>query len=58
VERRRTVCLARILDGARPEDLPFQKPTQFEFVIDLKTVQTLGRTVSNSLLSLADEVIQ
>src|SRR4051812_13515871 len=51
LERRRTVYVARILDGTRPEDLPFEQPTQFEFVVNLKTAQALGRPVPTSFLS-------
>jgi cytochrome c peroxidase len=50
--RSAATLVAKILDGARPSDLPIERPVRFELVVNVKTAKTLGLTVPPSLLSV------
>jgi len=52
------IYAGRILRGEKPADLPVQRSTKFEFVINFKTAKTLGIEVPNSMQLLATEVIE
>ena len=48
----------QILKGARPGELPVEQPSRFELIVNIKTASALGLTIPQSMLLVADQVIQ
>jgi putative ABC transport system substrate-binding protein len=58
LQRRSAAIVARILNGAKPADIPVEQPMTYKLIINLKTARALGLAIPNEILARTDQVIR